>query len=192
MEQSKIEELVDASYALFCSRGIHDSKLSVERLLVFCICDVCDAVRAYARGCRSSDLGLFDDALRRRSLVYAYETYAGGTIGASFASCAIRIMDIMGYLDIVPVGCNVWEELFVTYGELFKNYGFYERCMSLCALLSKGDDAELDDDGTENCLPQVLNSSLCFLFAICDGMRIELLHHIELRMSYMRCVKTLE
>ena len=40
------------------------------------------------------------------------------------------------------------------------------------------------DDGTDECLPQVIDSALSFLFALASDMGVDLMQHIELKMRY--------
>lgn len=181
MENGITGALIERAYNCACAHGFHDKALSVEHMLMLVLSEIGEAVEA-DRKCRSCcDLGIFDDALRTCDFTSAFKDYVKDTLPDELSDVCIRLYDMCGALCIEPR--VEYDTMEMDFKDIFGDDTFCERMYYLSRLLCSTSGV-VDDDGTDDCLPQVIGQALSFLFALSNDMGIDLLLHIELKMRY--------
>lgn len=182
-EESKLltKSMIDMAYGCACAHGFHEEALSVEHYLMLVLSEIGEAVEADRKGRSRCDLGIFDDALRTKDFVSAFNGYVKDTLPDELADVCIRLYDMCGALVIEPR--VEYDDLGADFVDIFGDDSFCERMYYLSRLLCSTSGA-LEDDGTDECLPCVIGSALSFLFALSKDMNVDLMQHIELKMHY--------
>lgn len=173
--------LIDRAYACACAKGFHEKSLSVEHYLMLVLSEIGEAVEADRKGRSRCDLGIFDDALRTRHFTQAFKDYVKDSLPDELADICIRLYDMCGALGIEPR--VEYDTMDVDFKEIFGEDTFCERMYYLSRLLCSTSGV-VGDDGTDECLPQVVGQSLSFLFALAKNMGVDLMQHIEWKMRY--------
>ena len=181
MENGVTGALIERAYNCACAHGFHDKPLSVEHMLMLVLSEIGEAVEADRDGRSCCDLGIFDDALRTRDFAQAFKDYVKDTLPDELSDVCIRLYDMCGALCIEPR--VEYDTMEMDFKDIFGDDTFCERMYYLSRLLCSTSGV-VDDDGTDDCLPQVVGQALSFLFALSNDMGIDLLHHIELKMQY--------
>lgn len=178
---SLTRSLIDRAYKCACSHGFHERSLSVEHYLMLVIGEIGEAVEADRKGRSRCDLGVFDDALRTCDFMSAFKDYVKDTLPDELSDVCIRLYDMCGALGIEPM--VEYDDLGADFVDIFGEDTFCERMYYLSRLLCLTNGV-LEDDGSDDCLPQVVGQSLSFLFALSNDMGIDLMRHIEWKMRY--------
>lgn len=180
-EQTKV--FIDRAFTIAKGHGFHDVKLSVEHMMMLVLSEIGEAVEADRRNLHANLHG-FEIC---KGLTYndRFKYYVKDSVEDELADVAIRLFDICGTLEIEPTDkYEYYDELNKDFHEQMKHYSFTERCFTLCGILTNCDGAEIEDDGTDDCVPFIIGAALCFLFNIADDLKIDLVRHIELKMEY--------
>jgi NTP pyrophosphatase (non-canonical NTP hydrolase) len=178
---SKTKSLIERAYGCACSHGFHEDALSVEHYLMLVISEIGEAVEADRKGLSRCDLGICDDALRTKDFLSTFRDYVKDSLPDELADVCIRLYDMCGALGIEPR--VEYEDMGTDFEDIFGEDTFCERMYYLSRLLCMTSGV-VDDDGTDDCLPQVIGQALSFLFALAKDMKIDLMQHIELKMRY--------
>ena len=180
-KRRRTRKLVTDCYETACKHGFHDERVSVEHMLMLVLSEIGEAVEADRKGRSRCDLGIFDDALRTRNFTQAFKDYVKDSLPDELADVCIRLYDMCGEMCLEPrVEYDTMETHFQ---EIFGEDSFCERMYYLSRLILETNGSPLDD-GTDECLPQVIGSALSFLFALASDMGVDLMQHIELKMRY--------
>ena len=175
------KSLIDRAYKCACAHGFHEKALSVEHYLMLVLSEIGEAVEADRNGRSRCDLGIFDDALRTCDFMSAFKDFVKDSLPDELADVCIRLYDMCGALCIEPR--VEYEDMGTDFEDIFGEDTFCERMYYLSRLLCSTSGV-VDDDCTDDCLPQVIGQALSFLFAFANDMGIDLMHHIELKMKY--------
>lgn len=178
---SKTKSLIGRAYGCACTHGFHEDALSVEHYLMLVLSEIGEAVEADRKGRSRCDLGIFDDALRTCKFTQAFKDYVKDSLPDELADVCIRLYDMCGALGIEPR--VEYDTMETDFQEIFGEDTFCERMYYLSRLLCSTSGV-VEDDGTDECLPQVIGSALSFLFALSNDMCIDLMRHIEWKMKY--------
>lgn len=181
--EDRTNELIERAYTRACEAGFHDKSLSVEHMLMLVLCEVSEAIEA-DRSERYVDISNLSSSTfhnGNRFFVENYRLCVSGTVGDELADVCIRMYDMCGAFGIVPrVEYDSMEEDF---NAIFGNDSFVERMYYLSRMLCST-SGQIMDDGTDECLPNVLGQALSFVFSMCNAMHIDLMRHIDLKMDY--------
>lgn len=180
------KDLIARAYTCACSHSFHEKDLSVEHYLMLVLSEMGEAVEA-DRKVLHSDVERYLDESKFGADVYdrdtrsPFEKYIKDSVEDKLADVCIRMYDMCGALGIEPR--VEYDTMEVDFQEIFGEDTFCERMYYLSRLLCSTSGV-VDDDGTDECLLQVIGSSLSFLFALAKDMGIDLMYHIELKMRY--------
>jgi len=180
------KDLIARAYTCACSHGFHEKDLSVEHYLMLVLSEIGEAIEA-DRKVLHSDVERYLDESKFGADVYdrdtrsPFEKYIKDSVEDELADVCIRLYDMCGALCIEPR--VEYDTMEADFQEIFGEDTFCERMYYLSRLLCSTSGV-VDDDGTDECLPQVIGSSLSFLFALAKGMGIDLMRHIEWKMRY--------
>ena len=180
-EQTK--DFISRAYDNAVKHGFHEKMLTVEHMMMLVLSEIGEAVEADRRNLHANLHG-FEIC---KCLTYndRFKNYVKDSVEDEMADVAIRLFDLCGALGIEPTDrYEYYDELYKELHEQMKHYSFTERCFTLCRILTSCEGAELEDDGTEDCVPVIIGAALCFLFIIADDLKIDLVRHIELKMKY--------
>lgn len=185
MEKEEMEgitkSLIDRAYSCACAHGFHEEALSVEHYLMLVLSEIGEAVEADRRG-NYGHLGQFTMWMEANSnFLGNFRTYLKDCVYDELADICIRLYDMCGALGIEPI--VEYDTMETDFKEIFGEDTFCERMYYLSRLLCSTSGV-VEDDGADECLPQVIGQALSFLFALSNDMGIDLLHHIELKMKY--------
>ena len=182
------KDLIERAYMCACSHGFHEKDLSVEHYLMLVLSEIGEAVEADRKDRRAHVCAFQREIIApqpkeniQKHWSFCFEQFIKDSIPDELADVCIRIYDICGALGIEPR--VEYDTMETDFQEIFGEDTFCERMYYLSRLLC-GTSGVVEDDGTDECLPQVIGSSLSFLFALAKGMEIDLMQHIEWKMRY--------
>lgn len=179
----KTKALIERAYTCACAHGFHDEEKSVGHLMMLVLSEVGEIVEADRKGRGRCDLGIFDDAMRTQYFTWSFKEYVKDSVPDEMADVCIRLYDLCGIKGIEPV--VFYEDKYAkvmrdTFKELVGDRSLCERCYTLSAILCRAENGNILKDE----LPSIIGSALCFVWCMAEDMGIDLLHHIELKMSY--------
>lgn len=175
--------LIDRAYACACAKGFHEKSLSVEHYLMLVLSEIGEAVEADKKG-RYVDLSELSPETFHLGNIHFMEMFVRvvkDSLPDELADVCIRLYDMCGALGVEPR--VEYDTMDVDFKEIFGDDTFCERMYYLSRLLCLTSGV-VEDDGTDECLPQVVGQSLSFLFALAKNMGIDLMQHIEWKMRY--------
>lgn len=184
--KEKTRELIKRAYGIAKSHGFHEKELSVEHMMMLVIGEVGEAVEADRRGKRA-DLAITDANVQTFGDWFKFAVK--DTVDDELADVAIRLYDVCGTLGIEPSMLEASEEneasIARAFVDSFFDRSFVERCHALCHILTMATNESCkEDDGSIDCLPQVIGSALCLLDFIAKDKGVNLLKHIEMKLKY--------
>jgi len=181
--EDRTNELMERAYTCACAAGFHGKPLSVEHMLMLVLCEVGEAIEADKSG-RYVDISTLSSSTFHKCNVFFLENYTlcvKDTVGDELADVCIRMYDMCGAFGIVP--CVEYDSMVEDFNAIFGSDSFVERMYYLSRMLCST-SGQIMDDGTDECLPNVLGQSLSFVFAMCNAMGISLITHIETKMDF--------
>lgn len=173
-------DLIERAYSCACAKGFHEKSLSVEHYLMLVLSEIGEAIEADRKGKRAFCEQFFESA-DGEDFLHQFPVYIKDTLEDELADVCIRLYDMCGALGVEPR--VEYDTMDVDFKEIFGDDTFCERMYYLSRLLCSTSGV-VEDDGTDECLPQVVGQSLSFLFALANDMGIDLMYHIELKMRY--------
>lgn len=181
MDNGVTGALIERAYNCACAHGFHDKVLSVEHMLMLVLSEIGEAVEADRCG-RYGQLGEYARWMEANdNFLNNFRTYVKDSLPDELSDVCIRLYDMCGALCIEPR--VEYDTMEVDFKDIFGDDTFCERMYYLSRLLCSTSGV-VDDDGSDDCLSQVIGQALSFLFALSNDMGIDLLHHIELKMRY--------
>ena len=175
------KELIDRAYSCACAHGFHEEALSVEHYLMLVLSEIGEAVEADRKG-KYGDFDGFNKGMKViGDFLSSFSTCIKDGLPDELSDVCIRLYDMCGALGIEPR--VEYDTMETDFQEIFGEDTFCERMYYLSRLLCSTSGV-VEDDGTDECLPQVVGQSLSFLFALAKDMGIDLMQHIELKMKY--------
>lgn len=176
----KTKELIKRAHNCACVHGFHDVEHSVSHWMMLALSEVGEIVEA-DRKSNHSDLVGFDASFL--SFVDSFKKYVKDSVEDEMADVCIRLYDLCGIKGIEPV--VFYEGRYAkamrdTFKELVGDKSLCERCYSLSAILCRAENGNIREDE----LPSIIGAALCFVWCMAEDMGIDLLRHIELKMSY--------
>lgn len=180
--------LIDRAYACACAKGFHEKELSVEHYLMLVLSEIGEAIEADRKDRRAQIVAFQREIIApqpkeniHRHWSFCFETFIKDTLEDELADVCIRLYDMCGALGVEPM--VEYDTMDVDFKEIFGEDTFCERMYYLSRLLCSTSGVVVDD-GTDECLPQVVGQSLSFLFALAKNMGVDLMQHIEWKMRY--------
>lgn len=178
------KSFIERAYSCACAHGFHEEALSVEHYLMLVLSEIGEAVEADRKG-RFVDLSeLLSPQTFHTGNIHFMETFENAvkdSLPDELADVCIRLYDMCGALVIEPR--VEYDDMGADFVDIFGDDSFCERMYYLSRLLCSTSGV-VEDDGTDECLPQVIGQALSFLFALAKDMKIDLMRHIELKMRY--------
>ena len=176
----KTKALIERAYTCACVHGFHEEEKSVEHWMMLALSEVGEIVEA-DRKSNHSDLVDFNASFL--SFIDSFKKYVKDSVEDEMADVCIRLYDLCGIKGIEPV--VFYEDKYVkamrdTFKELMGDKSLCERCYSLSAILCRAENGNIREDE----LPSIIGAALCFVWCMAEDMGIDLLRHIELKMSY--------
>ena len=167
--------LRDRAYKIACDHGFHDKELSNEHFLCLVISELMEAVEADRKGKRFNN-----DAKETYELIQnvkfckvIYDNYIKGSIEEELADACIRLLDLAGLrsIDIEDFSDDsLYESAESCYGETFPE-GIYAISTIPARFHYESFDA-------------LLNNMLIAIFGLARHLGIDLMWHIEHKMTY--------
>lgn len=177
----KTNELIDRACKCAIEHGFHDTMKSKEAMLMLVLSEIGEAVEADRRECYGH-LGEYEKMMEANGdFLNNFKIYVKDSLPDELADICIRLYDMCGWFNIEPR--VEYDTMETDFQEIFGDDTFCERMYYLSRLLCSTNCVRRDD-GTDECLPQVIGSALSFLFALANDMGIDLMYHIELKMRY--------
>lgn len=177
----KTKELIERAYTCACVHGFHDEEKSVEHWMMLALSEVGEIVEADRKNIHADFAG-FEKSLGL-ALSERFKKHVKDSVEDEMADVCIRLYDLCGIKGIEPV--VFYEDKYVkamrdTFKELMGDKSLCERCYSLSAILCRAENGNIREDE----LPSIIGAALCFVWCMAEDMGIDLLRHIELKMSY--------
>lgn len=176
--------LIERAYSCARAHGFHEEDLSEAHYLMLVLSEIGEAVEADRKGNRCDNVS-FENILGSSSngaiFKFVFERYIKDGVEDELADVCIRLYDLCGALGIEP--SVEYDDLGADFVNIFGADTFCERMYYLSRLLCSTNGV-VEDDGTDECLPQVVGCALSFLFALAKEMGVDLMQHIELKMKY--------
>ena len=180
---SKTKSLIGRAYGCACAHGFHEDALSVGHYLMLVLSEIGEAVEADRKG-RFVDLSELSPQTFHYGNIHFMEMFENAvkdSLSDELADVCIRLYDMCGALGIEPR--VEYDDMGADFVDIFGDDSFCEQMYYLSRLLCSTSGV-VEDDGTDECLPQVIGQALSFLFALANDMGIDLMRHIEWKMRY--------
>lgn len=134
--------------------------------------------RRYTSILKDKEFGITRSGIQ--NICREYKKYTD-SVEFELSDVCIRLYDMCGALGIEPM--VEYDTMEMDFKEIFGEDTFCERMYYLSRLLCSTSGV-MEDDGTDECLPQVVGQALSFLFALSKDMKVDLVQHIEWKMRY--------
>lgn len=169
-----LNHLRDRAYKIVCDHGFHDKELSNEHFLCLVISELMEAVEADRKGKRVNRRN-FDFAIEDigDSFKSAFEIQIKDTVEDELADACIRLLDLAGLrnIDIEDFSDDsLYESSESCYGETFP-----ESIYAISTIPARFHYESFD---------ALLNNMLIAIFGLARHLGIDLMWHIEHKMTY--------
>lgn len=183
IDRDGVKGLVNRAFGIASSHGFHDEAHTNMHYMMLVLSEVGEMVEA-DRKSRHAQLSMFEEGIRQPQTkeheqahwMFVFETFIKDTLEDELADVVIRMLD---YLGDRKYEIRAIDDLEYEFNECFGEYTTVERCFFLSKLITEIDDVALEGDIINNvyCI-----LSFCFIFARLHG--IDLLRHVDLKMTY--------
>lgn len=179
--KEKLDSLTTRAFDTACSHGFHDVERSNAHFMMLVLSEIGEMVEADRKSRRVKLHGdALDNTLRFNDFVPTFEHLVKDTMEDELADVVIRLLDFCGKRGIsLFMGNDGIVDMQDKFVEMFGEMSVCEQCFYLSRVVTSiGDDAPAQN------LPSLVACAISFCFEFATFHKIDLLWHIEKKMSY--------